>query len=750
MGPEGRFPPAPEAVRGRARAISVDNVTALTMEFVRNLSKSIRTLRAYSPQHRQAQAALQEAFSTLERMLQAQPSILLGTREGALILQGKPVRDASPATQGFCEMLAARNIATFAVEQGATLEEFGHLVRILSMNPEDLIEAQAIKPEHLKPLRHIRLNEMRFVAVKDGMPDVEGGGVALSGVAGMENLTLLLNSLLGGAAGEGEGGASGETGAARLQFLGAALKPFLGKAGQNEALEAASRNFDQIVEQSMANVPAARFVEEYLKGVAALPDVVKRAILETTGAPERAGEPEALIERLPLAMRGRILAEDLRRGQTDPAQLRQAILRLAPSSGEFVQLLETVSRLVTESAATPAEAEKGASSLRQLLPLSAELGCDRRSVFLLVRERDALAAHAQALEEAGFSVTACRYPDPNLGTLIRARAFDAVVADIGPYPLNQLGFLKDLRDFPSAPPLILIEDVLRMRQPEEMDLCSQARVLYKPLEAQKLVESLRESVPTADRQPPPREEVESARRIQRELVPGELPALPGYTLAARYEPGAGRGGNFHDVLALPERKYGLFLLDVAGSPAAVLRVLLAARTECHGLFLQTASAVQSLCRVNDLLAGQVPRGTFVRAVYAVLDPGTGQLTVAAAGHPRPMRWSREAPNIRVLQTAGAPLGLFKGAEFESTLHPVTVTLAAGDHVLFHTMDVAHAFNDKGEELGERGVARATRAAPEGVAGLALVEVVEAVLAHRGNGASDDFTLIELCRESQDA
>jgi serine phosphatase RsbU (regulator of sigma subunit) len=140
----------------------------------------------------------------------------------------------------------------------------------------------------------------------------------------------------------------------------------------------------------------------------------------------------------------------------------------------------------------------------------------------------------------------------------------------------------------------------------------------------------------------------------------------------------------------------------------------------------------------------------VRAIYAVLDPGTGQLNVAGAGHPRPMRWSREAPAIRVLQTAGAPLGLLKGAEFEGGLHPVTVTLAAGDHVLFHTLGVTHAANEREEEIGERGIARAMRVAPDGIAGLALVEVLEAVLTHRGSGTAGDMTLIELCRESQDA
>ncbi len=731
----------------------MDNVTALTMDFVRNLINASRTLRAYSPEHRQAQAALTETFSTLTRMLQAQPSVLLGTREGALILQGKPVRDTTPAAQGFCEMLAARNIATFAVEKGATFEEFSHLVKILSMSPEDLLEAQAVKPEHLKPLLRIHVNEMRFVAVKDGTPEGEAGGVLLPGGAGSEGVMLLINSLLKGAAGAGGGPAAGDSGAAGLQALGAAMQPLMGAARQNEALQVASRNFDQIVEQSMANVPAARFVEEYLKGVAALPDAMKRAILETTGAQERAGDPEALIERLPLAMRGRILAEDLRREGADPARLRQVILRLAPSPAEFVQLLEIVSRLMAASARAPPAAERGASDLRQLLPLSDEIRHGRRSVFLLVRDRAALAAHARALEEAGFAVTACRHPDPNLGALVRARAFDALVADIGPYALGQLEFLKELRDIPSAPPLILIEDVLRVRQPSEMEMCSQAAVHYNPLEPQRLAEILRETVPALGEGPPPpppqKEEIESARRIQRELVPKELPSIPGYSLAARHAPGTEHGGNYHDVLALPGRRYGLLLLDVTGSPAACLRVLLAARTDFQRVFLHAGSAPQALARANDLLAGKVPRGTFARAIYAVLDPGTGQLAVAGGGHPHPMRWGLEAPALRVLQTAGVPLGLVKGAEFENTLKAVAVTLAPGDHVLFHTLGVTHAANAKEEEIGDRGIARAMRAAPDGLAGLALVEVVEAVLQHRGDGAAGDFTLIELRREPEE-
>ncbi len=726
----------------------MDPITSLTTEFVRNLNKAIRTLRAYAPEHRQTQAALSDAFATLTRMLQTQPSILLGTRDGALILQGKPLRDAIPAAQGFCDMLADRNIATFTVEQGATLEEFIQLVKILSMSPEDLLEAHAVKPEHLKTLRRIRVNEMRFIAVQDGTPEGQVGGVFLQGAGGVESLTHLLNSLLSGAApGTGGDAAAGPPGAAQLQALGAAMQPLMGVPQQGEAIRVASLNFDQIIEQSMANIPASRFVEEYLKGVGTLPEPLKRAILETTGTTERSEDPDAMIERLPLSMRGRLLAEDIRRGATEPAQLRQTLHRLAPSPAEFVRLLETVTRLLAESAETPAEADQRAADLQRLLPLADEMQHRRRAVLLVVRDRSSLASYAQALEEAGFAVTSCRHPDPHLGALAGARAFDAVVVDIGPYGLNQLEFMKGLGNIPSAPPLFLIEDVLKVRQPSEMDLCAQGEILYKPLEPQNLVQTLQERIPSAGKEsppsPPPKEEIESARRIQIELVPRELPTIPGYSLAVRYEPGAESGGNFHDVLALAGRRFGMFLMDVAGSQAAILKALITTRAKYQHLLLRAMTPAQGLAKINDLLAGEIPRGTFVRAVYAVLDPASGHLAVAAGGCPRPMRWSGEAPAIKVLQATGIPLGIVKGAGFESALRPVAVTLEPGDHVLFHTLGVAQTMNAKDEVLGERGIARAMRGASEGPAGLALVEVVEAALQHQGDGSGDDVTLMEL-------
>ncbi len=717
-------------------------MTALTMDFVRNLSKAIRTLRAYSPTHRQAQAALSEAFGTLTRMLEATSPVLLGTRDGALIVQGKPVHDAAPAAQGFCEMLSSRNIATFAVQRGVTVEEFSHLVKILSMSPEDLLEANSIKPEHLKPFRSIRVNEMRFVAIDGSVPEGEAVALAAGGAA-VGNLMMLVNSLLAG-----RGGEPGD--AAQFQALGAAMQSLTGDAGRNEAVRAATMNFDQIVERCMANIPASRFVEEYLKGVGTMPEEVKRAILETTGAQERAADPDAMIERLPLAMRGRIVAEDLSRGVTDRGKLREAFRRLAPSPQEFVRLMDVVARLLAESASSADEARRKSAELHDLLPLSGEMKIARPTVLLLIRDRQIAAAGRQAMEEIGLSVTVCRRPDEHLGTLLRARTFDAAVIDISPYRLNQLEFLRQVMDIPSPPPLFMIEDVLTVRQPSELNLYPQGTVLYKPLEPQKLAETVRESVPAAGAKlppPPAPEEDESARHIQRELVPSELPHITGYSLAVRHEPGSSGSGNYHDVLPLPGRLYGLLMIDVAGSPAACLAALLTARTNSQRILVQSSTPSQALGRLNDLLAGAVPRGTFARAVCAYLDPAAGQLTLAAGGHPRPMRWSRAAPAVRLLQTSGAPLGLAKGAEFLNSLRPASVTLSPGDHVLFHTPGVANAANAKGEDLGERGIARAMLGAPEGPAGLALVEVLEAVLRHQGEAAEEDFTVMELRREA---
>lgn len=719
------------------------DLAPLALDFIRTLSKAIRSSRIYAPGHRETQKGIDDAGAALRKLLQAEPAVVLGTRDGALIVQNSPVLDASPAVKAFCEMLAARNIGAFRVEAGFSPEEFNHFIKLVAMNPDELISDREIRPELLEPLRHIRLNEVRFIAVDGDTP--EGAVGSLPGLPATPSaLNDLFASLLSGQTTEGRKDAGPGLGG-----LAGALGPLLNAPEKGKAVELTSRLFNQIVDQSLSEKPAAEFVDEYLKSMGSLPEEVRKAVMSSGTGDPRSQDARSLIERLPMGLRGRVVAEDLRRGETSIEKLRSSVSRLAPTAADFVRMFEIVSRMTIESSASPQEETQRGSELLQLVPLADEMKRKRRSIFLLSRETSERLALVQLLEEAGFRVSGCGEPDATLPALLRTDAYDVVILDISRFHLAELKTLLVPEPGVKPFPLVLLEDTLRVRNSEEMEAYPEGRIFYKPVEAPELLSTLNEMVPPSGDPPPPPppEEVEQAREIKAHLQPRELPSIPGYTVAVLHRAGSAHGGNCHEIVALPRKRFGILVFDVPGFATVAPAALFIARTTFVRVALQCEWPVQALARLNEALARTLPRGAFVRAAYAILDPLPGLLSLACAGFPRPFRWTDGNPAVKVLQATGLPLGPARGAAFEATLRPAAVTLAPGDHLLFHSGGAAQVLGAGLVPFGERRVAQAGRLAGSGGAGAAIAEVAEALLAHAGAEAvPEDITLLELHRD----
>jgi serine phosphatase RsbU (regulator of sigma subunit)/anti-sigma regulatory factor (Ser/Thr protein kinase) len=184
------------------------------------------------------------------------------------------------------------------------------------------------------------------------------------------------------------------------------------------------------------------------------------------------------------------------------------------------------------------------------------------------------------------------------------------------------------------------------------------------------------------------QELRVARLIQQTLLPKELPALAGWQVAAYYQPALAVGGDFYDFIYLPDDRVGLVIGDVTdkGVPAALVmattRAILRAATQgldSPGMVLQ---------RVNDLLCPDIPSKMFVTCLYAILDPASGRLLFANAGHDLPYR--RSDGRALELRATGMPLGLMPGMTYEEN----EVTLAPGESILFYSDGLVEAHNSK--------------------------------------------------------
>jgi serine phosphatase RsbU (regulator of sigma subunit) len=192
-------------------------------------------------------------------------------------------------------------------------------------------------------------------------------------------------------------------------------------------------------------------------------------------------------------------------------------------------------------------------------------------------------------------------------------------------------------------------------------------------------------------------ELALARDVQRRLVPAALPEVAGATLSARMRSAHEVCGDYYDVAELGGGCVGLLVADVAGKGAVAAFHM----AQLKGIFQASASLSHSpgefLARANEALRPSLGPRSFVSAVYAVLDPEAGRLTVARAGH---------CPAVLVrdgkawpLRAPGLGLGLDAGPLFKRTLVEQSVDLQPGDVVALYTDGFIETRDSGGHEFG---------------------------------------------------
>ena len=268
---------------------AVADLMSLALEFARAFNKAVRSFRMYSPTHPQVQLDLKDAFGWLEKMIGEEPSVALGTREGTMIIQGRPVREMTPTLKSFIDSLTSRGLTSFSVHRGATLAEFSAMVDILVKKPEDVMQGDGIKPELLAPLHNIRVNELRFVALEEGVSEQAVTALAAGGEQQQELLQIVsafLNGDVGpggdgsgagggggsggggGGGGGGRGGAAGRVVSERLSALvkSGNVDEFVGMidtlAGQLEAAGIAPEERTRRMNQLLKLLPVAEEVQK--------------------------------------------------------------------------------------------------------------------------------------------------------------------------------------------------------------------------------------------------------------------------------------------------------------------------------------------------------------------------------------------------------------------------------------------------------------------------------------------------------
>jgi len=235
------------------------------------------------------------------------------------------------------------------------------------------------------------------------------------------------------------------------------------------------------------------------------------------------------------------------------------------------------------------------------------------------------------------------------------------------------------------------------------------------------------------------QELRVARSIQQASLPEEVPTLEGWQIASYYQPAREVGGDFYDFLELKDGHLGLVVGDATGKGVPAALVMASARSMLRALAQASDySPGDVLSRVNDSLTIDIPPNMFVTCFYAILDPKSGHLRYANAGHDLPYLHRNSA--AEELRARGMPLGLMPETFYEEK----ETILKAGDSALLYSDGLVEAHDPQGEMFGFprlRGLV-AEHGDEEGSLEEALLEELYSFVGERWE-QEDDITLLTL-------
>lgn len=248
------------------------------------------------------------------------------------------------------------------------------------------------------------------------------------------------------------------------------------------------------------------------------------------------------------------------------------------------------------------------------------------------------------------------------------------------------------------------------------------------------------------------QELALAGEIQASFLPSELPEIPGWQLTATLMPARETSGDFFDLIPLPEGRLGLVVADVTDKGTGAALYMALSRTLVRTYAVEYNMQPELAFKVaHRRILEDTKTNQFVTVFYGILDPGTGALTYANAGHNPPFLFSSNGDDrVKELDNTGPPLGLrmFKDVTWEQQ----TVQLAPGDLLVIYSDGITEAQDGQEaffEEERLLEVIQANLASPT-TGDVSAQDMQDAIMrevdAFTGGAAqSDDITLMVLAR-----
>ena len=241
------------------------------------------------------------------------------------------------------------------------------------------------------------------------------------------------------------------------------------------------------------------------------------------------------------------------------------------------------------------------------------------------------------------------------------------------------------------------------------------------------------------------QDLDAARNIQRSLLPQTLPEIPGYSVGYKSVTCYEVGGDYLDIVEQPDGALLMVVADVAGKGMASALMSTTFRAAFRAMAVTGLPLDELATRMNQhhWTEGEEARRRYVTAIFMRMDPATGELEVANAGHNPGFLVYPDGTNLE-FESTGTPLGMLPGMRYSSQ----KCVFTPGARLLFYTDGLTEVFRGDEEFGPERllNVFSTCRTAnADDILGALWTAINEF---SQGGPQGDDMTALALSRESE--
>jgi phosphoserine phosphatase RsbU/P len=196
-----------------------------------------------------------------------------------------------------------------------------------------------------------------------------------------------------------------------------------------------------------------------------------------------------------------------------------------------------------------------------------------------------------------------------------------------------------------------------------------------------------------------KEELKIARTVQKSLLPDRLEKDGAFEVSAFSQSADEVGGDYYDTIRVDEHQVALIIADVSGKGTTAAFHMSQMKGIFHSLAQQDLDPKEFMIRANRALVYCLERGSFISAIYFVINTQTKTVRYARAGHCPVLYYRAGGNSSEYLKDRGTALGMIKGKEYRNFVETHEVAYASGDVMLFYTDGITEAKDQKGEEYG---------------------------------------------------